>query len=395
MKILIVDDELKTAGILKSQIEQLAEVKCTLCDSGSEALKILEEHDYELVITDKNMPDMDGLMLAKSIKERYPDIILILISGYPDLDDLTNAINDCGISYYISKPWELAEVKIILNSVIDRIHLHRQNVDLMLNLEKHNIQISKLNNNLEKSFLELIRLLSDIMAEVAPELTRHSQEVALLSKKVAGKFNKKNLENSDLEISSLLHDLGLIGFSKDTFLTPPQRLSGDLRKMYLQHPKIGAEMLKAAPRLKRVRKIILTHHENIDGTGMYEISGDKLCFEAKILRICDFYCDAVNLRNETHQNTLNFMKRREGTWFDTKALQAFIEVITVISGPQMLPVPITKLVAGMQVAKDIVSQNGHLILASGSVLTQLNLKRLKIYNDLDPLREIYITNENI
>ena len=105
IRILIVDDDEKMARLLELHVNAVAVASCQICHSASDALMRLKETSFDLVITDKNMPGMSGLALARRINQQYPDVILVLLSGYPDLEDLTNAINDCGISYFISKPW--------------------------------------------------------------------------------------------------------------------------------------------------------------------------------------------------------------------------------------------------------------------------------------------------
>ena len=335
---------------------------------------------------------MNGLELTKKTSELFPTIIIMLMSGYPDLEDLANAINDCGISYYINKPWQVAQIKIIFESATKEIRLRRENQALLLEMEKKKSEIETLNTTLEASFIESIRLLSDIMAEAAPELSKHSKKVAILAKKVHSRLACDGSE-TDLEIACLLHDIGLIGLPAKIYLSSSRWLSGELRTMFNQHSKLGAEMLKSAPQLEHVRESIYQHHENIDGSGLLGLEGDILGMNTKILRICDFYDEAVNLRKEKHQQTIEFMKRREGVWFDSEALKNFLAIITELEGPVIVPTPLLSITSGMKIGKDVVSKNGHLVLSEGAVITELNIKRLRIYNESDPIEEIYTLKE--
>ena len=77
--------------------------------SGKEALEILEEKQVQVIVTDMRMPEMNGLELLKIVKEKYPDIIRMVLSGYTQITTLLTAINQGEIYKYITKPWKLEE----------------------------------------------------------------------------------------------------------------------------------------------------------------------------------------------------------------------------------------------------------------------------------------------
>ncbi len=106
--VLFVDDEEKLLHSLKRGF--LDEPYNTLfANSGKEALEILEKKEVHVLVTDMRMPEMDGLELLKIVKERYPDIIRMVLSGYTQVSTLLTAINQGEIYKYITKPWKLEE----------------------------------------------------------------------------------------------------------------------------------------------------------------------------------------------------------------------------------------------------------------------------------------------
>lgn len=106
--ILFVDDEEKLLRSLKRGF--LDEPYNTLfANSGKEALETLEHNEVHVLVTDMRMPEMGGLELLRIVKEKYPDVIRMVLSGYTQVTTLLTAINQGEIYKYITKPWKLEE----------------------------------------------------------------------------------------------------------------------------------------------------------------------------------------------------------------------------------------------------------------------------------------------
>ncbi len=106
--VLFVDDEEKLLKSLKRGL--LDEPYNTLfATSGKKALEILEHNEVHVLITDMRMPEMGGLELLKIVKEQYPHIVRMVLSGYTQVTTLLTAINQGEIYKYITKPWKLGE----------------------------------------------------------------------------------------------------------------------------------------------------------------------------------------------------------------------------------------------------------------------------------------------
>ena len=104
--VLFVDDE---EQILKSLKRGLMNepYKTLFANSGKEALEILEKRDVHVLVTDMRMPEMGGLELLKIVREKYPNIVRMVLSGYTQVTTLLTAINQGEIYKYITKPWKL------------------------------------------------------------------------------------------------------------------------------------------------------------------------------------------------------------------------------------------------------------------------------------------------
>jgi two-component system, NtrC family, response regulator HupR/HoxA len=107
-KVLFVDDEEYLLASLKIGLMD-EPYKCLFANSGSEALKVLSATRVHLIVTDMRMPGMSGLELLRIVREKYPNVIRIVLSGYTQITTLLTAINDGHIYKYIPKPWKLEE----------------------------------------------------------------------------------------------------------------------------------------------------------------------------------------------------------------------------------------------------------------------------------------------
>jgi two-component system, NtrC family, response regulator HupR/HoxA len=106
--VLFVDDEenllmsLKR-GLMDEPYERLFAV------GGKQALELMEHNEVHLIVTDMRMPEMSGLELLKIVRQKYPDTVRMVLSGYTQVTTLLTAINDGHIYKYITKPWKLEE----------------------------------------------------------------------------------------------------------------------------------------------------------------------------------------------------------------------------------------------------------------------------------------------
>ena len=106
--VLFVDDEEKVLKSLKRGFLD-EPYKKLFAISGKDALEILEKNEIYVIVTDMRMPEMNGLELLKIVKEKYPDVVRMVLSGYTQINTLLTAINQGEIFKFITKPWKLEE----------------------------------------------------------------------------------------------------------------------------------------------------------------------------------------------------------------------------------------------------------------------------------------------
>src|SRR5690554_3814385 len=137
--ILYVDDE--TNNLLSFTAAFRRDFDILTANSPDQARKMLDNPDLKVIISDQRMPGMKGVEFFAEIKETHPEPIRILLTGYSNLQDVIAAINDGEVYRYLTKPWEAAEIRAVINQAIEVFDLRRANNRLLDDLRRSNSQL--------------------------------------------------------------------------------------------------------------------------------------------------------------------------------------------------------------------------------------------------------------
>jgi len=118
-RVLCVDDEVQILHTLERML-RLRQYDVFTASGGNEGLKILVKEHIDVVISDHRMPGMNGSEFLKIVREKYPHIIRIMLSGYNDFERLTKAVNEGEIFRFISKPWGMDELFEAIDSALNQ-----------------------------------------------------------------------------------------------------------------------------------------------------------------------------------------------------------------------------------------------------------------------------------
>ena len=121
VNILVVDDE-EAMRDSCLQILQSLECKAEAAEDGLKALKRINDVSFDIIILDLKMPGMSGMELLRKIKETYPEIIIIVITGYPSIESAVEAMK-LGAYDFLPKPFTPQELRIIVNRAIEKYQL--------------------------------------------------------------------------------------------------------------------------------------------------------------------------------------------------------------------------------------------------------------------------------
>lgn len=148
--VLFVDDEPNILSSIRRGLMD-EEYRCIFAESGIEALSLLEIEEVCVIVTDMKMPVMDGLKLLKIVREKYPNIVRIVLSGYTQLPQVLAAVNQADIFKFITKLWKMEEEFIYtIRQAIEYYELHEEREELRQALEKRNLMYQNIMRTTEK-----------------------------------------------------------------------------------------------------------------------------------------------------------------------------------------------------------------------------------------------------
>ncbi|EFK09356.1 response regulator receiver domain protein, partial [delta proteobacterium NaphS2] len=148
-RVAFVDDERIVLGTL-ARIFEPEPFEVFTFDKPSEAIKAMAQAPFCVVVSDQMMPEMDGTAFLAQVREKWPDTVRILMTGYAETDTVIRAINQGSVFRFVSKPWETLELKKIVNDALEQyrlVHEHRKLVSLT---EEQNRALVELNQDLER-----------------------------------------------------------------------------------------------------------------------------------------------------------------------------------------------------------------------------------------------------
>ena len=275
--ILVVDDEETLRYLIREGVERSG-YGCSVASDGLEALKILEEKGADVVISDIMMPGMDGIELAKRIKEEY-DADIILITGFIDEYSYDNVI-ELGVSDFLEKPIGIEELILRLKRVLrERTNIRERNRAE----EELRDSLKKLRTAME-SIVEAIGL---AIEKKDPYTSGHQKRVATFAGAIAKEMGLSQDQIDGLRMAAMIHDIGKNAIPGQ-ILSKPAKLTKLEMEMIKEHSQIGYDILKGIEFPWPVAQMVLQHHERIDGSGYPQgLLGDEIYLGAKILGVAD------------------------------------------------------------------------------------------------------------
>ncbi len=429
-QILSVDDEVNILRALKRTLRK-CDADVTTCESPIEALELIKANKYNLIISDMRMPEMQGAELLAQAAKLQPDCKRVLLTGYADLESTIKAINEGGVSSYLSKPWDDERLITVVNDALKVANLERANSSLEALTQQQNEQLRELNNNLEetveKRTAELANT-SDMLQQAVNDITDSYRTMVTLLSDVVGLRDKvgsdanpdrlalslaiaDHLEMDEetkltLEQAVLLHRIGRATTMPDALLAKPYvALQADERKIFDQHPVHAEAVLMAVPQLNDAAKLIRHQHERWDGKGFPDaLLREAAPMGARILAIVRDYFDLMaglyDRVRLSDSDARDFIEQHAGSRYDPELVTAFLQVVVNFSSgngtSDAVPLQSIHLRPGMELARDLKTASGVMLLPKGSSLNETVIgKIVNLFSDADTSPAIYVTRASV
>ena len=412
-RILFVDDEPNILSSLRRLFRPQG-YQIFVADGGAAGLQILEAEQIDLVVSDMRMPEMDGARFLEHVRNRWPDTIRLLLTGYSDIQSILDAINRGEIYRYITKPWDDNDIVLVVRHALERRELElekrrlealtlRQNEELKLlnagleaKVEERTLELKQahdslvsVNGKLKESFLTSIKVFSSLIEMRGGNLAGHSRRVADLARKIATRLGMDARETQEIFVSALLHNIGKVGFTDELLAKPVSLMNGEQLGIYRKHPIRAEQLLMPLEDLRGAASILRAQLERFDGEGFPDrISGFDIPVGARILALASDYW---NLQSGTlvpkrvpADEATGLIIQARGKRYDPQIVNAFHEVLTgvveEISQELELVLALKDLKPGMVVARDLVTRDGVLLLSADHVLNERLIQQILNYD---------------
>jgi len=319
--ILVVDDEETLRYLIREGVERSG-YGCSVTSDGIEALKILEEKGADVVISDIMMPGMDGIELAKRIKDEH-DADVILITGFIDQYSYDKVI-EIGVSDFLEKPIGIEELILRLRRVLRE----------RANIRERNRAEEELRDSLKKlrtAMESIVEALVLAIEKKDPYTSGHQKRVATLANAIAKEMGLPQDEIDGVRMAAMLHDIGKNAIPGQ-ILSKPAKLTKLEMEMIKEHSQIGYDILKGIDFPWPVAQVVLQHHERIDGSGYPQgLLGDEIYLGAKILGVADVveamashrpYRAALGL-----DKAMEEISKHRGVLYDPDVVDAALELL--------------------------------------------------------------------
>lgn len=399
--ILCVDDEANILSALRRLFRPQG-YKVLVATGGEEGLETLAQEHVDLIISDMRMPGMDGATFLAAARQRHPDTVRLLLTGYADMESTVAAINAGQIARYISKPWNDQDVVLTVREALERKALEREKARLEILTQAQNEELKNLNASLEQKveartselkiaheklkqhFLTSIRVFSNLIELREGVISGHSKRVADLARKLAVKLNFPAAEVQDVMLAGLLHDVGKIGLSDDLISKPVSHMSGDELGLLRKHPVTGQAALMGIENLRKAGTFIRGHHERWDGQGYPDrTSGLAIPFGARVIAVANDFdglqIGTLSPRKLKPEEALAFIQQNRGKRYCPQVVDALIDVLGASEAVSSTTNEVNPaaLKPGMVLARDLVTRDGVMLLAADFVLDESLIRQLR------------------
>jgi len=310
MHILVVDDEFEVREALGEALTRSG-YRIAIAANAFDALSLLKEKRFHMLLTDISMPKMSGIELLEIASKIHPDMPIVLITGFGDVELAKTSLQK-GASDFITKPVNIRELPIIVERNLERRRLERERL-----MEK-GAQI----------LFEAITALAAAIDAKDPYTAGHSHRVTELSLLLGDSLDLSPGERYTLQLAAQMHDVGKIG-TPEGVLNKPSGLTDDEWAYMREHTSKGAEIVGHIEELEEVASIIRHHHERMDGLGYPDaLKSEAISRLARIIAISDAYDIMTTGRTycpkRSEEEAIAELLREKGSQFDPDMVDVFV-----------------------------------------------------------------------
>jgi putative two-component system response regulator len=340
--ILLVDDTESNISILIDTLED--DYELSVAEDGESALEAVEAEIPDMILLDIMMPEMDGYEVCQYLKKnpKTSEIPIIFLTAMTQVASKTKCFK-LGAVDYITKPFEIMEVRERVKTHLSLMHAKKQLADQNLILEeKVRERTQELSLTQDATIFSLATLAEYRDPETGAHIRRTQNYVKVLAESLKTNPDYTNLlTDATIELlykSAPLHDIGKVGVP-DSILLKPGKLTVEEFEEMKKHTVYGRDTILAAERILKTnssfmriaREIAYSHQEKWDGSGYPEgAKGEEIPLSGRLMALADVY-DALTSNRVyksafSHEVATRMIYDGKGRHFDPNIVDAFMKI---------------------------------------------------------------------
>lgn len=414
--ILLVDDEADVLNALKRLFRTRKHITVFTVSDAREAIKILSQNQIDLVISDQKMPGVEGHKFLGYVKDHFPDVVRIMLSGYAEQENMLAAINKGEVYRFITKPWDNQDLLVTVEKALEHGSLERENRRLSEELRLKNEHLEELNKDLEEKVKQRTANLEKAMTTIKQqrdtaqnslkdtavflgslvemfhkEVSDRIGRTANLVQKVLAELNLPVNEKRPILMAAYFCEIGR--YAKQPGKEEPGKEEPEKEGTAKETvPEVSEHLIRSVLKIADLAKIVRHYQENYNGSGFPDmIEGEDIPLGSRILRLCRDYDQLLNERGLSAQEAGSFLLQHEGDLYDGKVIQALLNRIDA-GEKGSKRVKVSDLKDGMTLSGNLYLDSGELFLPSGTEITGEISDRIAEFSELlDMEQVIYIT----
>lgn len=362
-KIMLVDDEPNVLDGYKRHLRKRFDV--TLAAGPELALELIEQNGpFAVVVSDMQMPGMNGVELLKAISELNPETVKIMLTGNADQQTAVDAVNDGHIFRFLNKPCHPDTLAQALDAGLQQYRLVRSEKDL-----------------LSKTLAGSVGLMTEVLSMTMPKAFARAMKIKRTVHRICEVLDVKGAW--DIEIAAMLSPIGCVAIPEAIVekMYDGTKLSTEEQSIYQSHPRIGADLVRRIPRLEGVARMIAhqqDRYESLAGLEGTELDAHQV-LGASVLKVV---LDAELLsRRLTHSEVIRLIHHDASGRYHPQVAQALASLAGEYT--EVRSIRVEELQVGMMLEEHLQSAAGGILIPKGHEVTEPLLKRLKNFGDPD------------
>ncbi len=382
-RVLFVDDDPQILSAFKRNLRKRFELHTA--EGGAQGLAMLKDDGpFAVVISDQQMPKMDGVSFLKEVKARSPLTVRMMLTGNADQRTAMEAVNEGHIFRFLNKPCTPENLGKAIIAAQRQYRLMTAEKDL-----------------LEQTLAGSVKVLVDVLSLHSPETFKQTGRLRGWARKLAEALELPDTWTLDMTV--MLAAIGQITLPQNivTKLSKKQPLSDVEQELAVRTPLVAKGLIANIPRMDPVANAVYYQNKGFDGSGFPEddVSGKDIPLEARVLRILT---DLAALSNVDQPPSTCFDELAgEAHLYDEKILAAARGCLVgaelsdeeVVAGA-VVKMTVDQLAVGFKTARDITAETGTMILSAGHSLSPAMIEKIQQYHKIQAIDEpIHLVRE--